>query len=144
LTDSGVAARVLELQRDAYRVEAVLIGSQEIPALQETLAELQTCGETFLGAFDGGRLVGAVSWKFDGETLDLHRLVVDPAFLRRGIGRSLVRRALAAHPHARRAIVQTGAANRPARDLYLGEGFTLVDEIEPVPGLCVARFSKEL
>jgi GNAT superfamily N-acetyltransferase len=99
---------------------------------------------TFLGAFVDGRLAGAVSWKVDGETLDLHRLVVDPAHFRRGIGAALVRAALGANTRARRAIVQTGAANEPARALYLREGFTLVDEIEPVPGLRVARLSKQL
>ena len=144
LADPAVARELLELQQDAYRVEARLIGSDEIPPLRESLAELQACGEIFLGAFADGRLAGAVSWKVDGETLDLHRLVVDPAYLRRGIGAALVRAALAAGTGLRRAVVQTGAANEPARSLYLREGFTLVDEVEPVPGLRVARFSKSL
>jgi ribosomal protein S18 acetylase RimI-like enzyme len=144
LRDVGAAARLLELQREAYRVEAGLIGSDKLPPLRETLAELQACGETFLVASLDGELVGAVSWKLDGETLDLHRLVVDPRHFRRGIGRALVRAALAANPTARRAVVQTGAENEPARALYLGEGFTLVDEIEPVAGLRVARFARVL
>jgi GNAT superfamily N-acetyltransferase len=144
LTDPATASELLDLQRRAYRVEAGLIGSTEIPSLHESLEELQDCGETFLGAFVVDRLAGCVSWKFDGETIDLHRLVVDPPHFRSGVGTALVRTALAANPGAMRAIVQTGAGNEPARALYLREGFTLTDEFEPIPGLWVARFSKQL
>ena len=56
-----------------------------------------------------------------------------------------MRAALEAEPTAvTLAIVQTGAANEPARRLYLGEGFEQVDEIEAAPGLRVARFTKSL
>jgi len=144
LSDSIVASELLELQRQAYRVEADLIGSDAIPQLREALDDLQHCGETFLGAVVGGRLVGSVSWKLDGETIDLHRLVVDPAHFRTGIGAALVNAALTANPGAERVIVQTGASNEPAKCLYLREGFRLIDEVEPSPGLRVARFSKQL
>ena len=89
-------------------------------------------------------VAGAISWKLEGDTIDLHRLVVDPGHFRRGVGAALVRAALAAEPTARRAIVQTGAANAPAAALYLQEGFTRAGEAEPVPGLRVARFTKRL
>jgi GNAT superfamily N-acetyltransferase len=143
-SDPESAAALLGLQRKAYRVEASLIGSYDIPPLHETVDELRRCGETFLGVLVEDRLAGLVSWKFDGETIDLHRLVVDPSHFRRGLGTALVRAAIAGNPGARRAIVQTGAANDPAKALYLREGFALVDEFEPVPGLRVARFSKTL
>jgi ribosomal protein S18 acetylase RimI-like enzyme len=144
VSDRAVAAALLELQRRAYRIEAELIGSDRIPPLRETLEELQAAGETFLGAYVEGQLAGAVSWRLDGETLDLHRLVVDPVRFRGGIGSALVRAALAAEPEARRAIVQTGAGNHPAKRLYRREGFEELDEVEVAPGLRVTRFRKEL
>jgi GNAT superfamily N-acetyltransferase len=144
LADATIASKVLDLQRAAYRVEAELIGSSGIPALHESLAQLQSCGETFLGAFFDGVLAGAISWKLDGDTIDLHRLVVDPGHFRKGVGVALVRAALAAEPGVRRAIVQTGAANAPAASLYLREGFEPDGEAEPVPGLRVARFTRRL
>ena len=144
ITNAEVAAAVLSLQRRAYAVEAGLIGSEGIPPLHETLEELQECGETFLGAFAGERLTGAISWRLADRTIDIHRLAVDPDGFRQGIGSSLLRAALAAEPRAERAIVQTGAANLPACALYLGEGFERVDEVDVGGGLIVARFVKHL
>ena len=144
LSDPEIAAQLLALQRRAYRVEADLVGSDDIPPLRESLEELVGSGEIFLGALEDGVVVGAISWKLLDRTLDIHRLVVDPAQFRSGIGVSLVRAALEAEPTAVRAIVQTGAANDPARRLYVGEGFEQVDEVEVAPGLRVARFSKSL
>jgi ribosomal protein S18 acetylase RimI-like enzyme len=144
ISDQATAEAVLDLQRRAYAVEADLIGFYEIPPLRETLTELRASGETFLGASVGGKLVGAASWRFADGTVDIHRLVVDPARARQGIGAELVRAALAAEPEAVEAIVQTGAENTPARALYLREGFEHVDDIEPAPGLRVSRFRKRL
>lgn len=144
LSDTGVASALLALQRRAYEVEAGLIGSHDIPPLRETLEKLQSSGETFLGVLVEGRVVGAVSYRLVGDTIDLHRLFVDPTCFRGGIGTTLVRAAIAAERSAIRAIVQTGAENEPARALYLREGFELTDEVEVVPGLRVARFSKPL
>ncbi len=142
--DRAVATDLLELQRRAYRVEAELIGSDGIPPLTETLDELGASGETFFGAFVDGVLAGAVSWRVEAGTLDLHRLVVDPERFRSGIGTALVRAALQAERGARRAVVQTGAANDPAKRLYLREGFEEVEDVEVVPGLWVTRFARDL
>jgi len=144
LSDASTAVELLELQRRAYRVEADLIGSDEIPPLRETLAELQSCGETFLGARADGVLIAAISWRCDGETIDLHRLVVHPAHFRTGLGSALVREALATEPRARHAVVQTGAANDPAIALYRREGFVATGVLEPLPGVHVTRFTKHL
>jgi hypothetical protein len=86
INDHQTAEAVLALQRRAYRVEADLIGSEGIPPLWETLEELQACGESFLGAAVDGRLAGAISWRFDAATIDIHRLIVDPDHFRRGLG----------------------------------------------------------
>jgi GNAT superfamily N-acetyltransferase len=141
LADAGVASSVLELQRRSYAVEARLIGSDRIPPLRESLEELQACGETFLGAYVGGRLAAVISWKFDGATIDVHRLAVEPDYFRRGIGSGLLRAALRWEPEARRAIAQTGAANEPAKRLYRGEGFAEVGDREALPGLWITQSS---
>jgi ribosomal protein S18 acetylase RimI-like enzyme len=142
LDDEATAAAVLAVQRRGYKIEADLIGFEGIPPLNETLEQLQESDESFLGAQVRGQLAGIVSWKLDGDTIDIHRLAVDPAYFRRGIGARLVRSALAAEPGAARATVQTGALNEPARALYRREGFELDEEIEVAPRVKVARFVK--
>jgi ribosomal protein S18 acetylase RimI-like enzyme len=144
LSDPRIAESLLALQRRAYAVEAELVGSDAIPPLHETLAELQACDETFLGAFIGNELAGAISWRLEDGTLDIHRLVVDPRRSRQGIGSALLRAAIAAEPAAVRTIIQTGAENAPACALYLREGFEHVGDIEVGGGLRVSRFRKRL
>jgi ribosomal protein S18 acetylase RimI-like enzyme len=144
LTSASDAAELLALQRRAYRVEAALIGSEKIPPLRETLAQLQSCGETFLVARVDGALAAAISWRYADDVLDVHRLFVDPCHFRRGLASALLRSATQAEPAARRVIVQTGAANAPAVRFYEREGFVRAGEVEPLPGLRVARFTKQL
>ena len=144
VTDPAVAAIVLEIQRRSYRVEAGLIGSDAIPPLTEAADALRVCGEQFLGAFVEDQLAGFTSWKLDGKTIDIHRLAVDPSFFRRGIGVALVRAVLSTEPNARRAIVQTGAANKPAKALYRREGFVEAGEREVADGVRVALFELQL
>lgn len=142
VAEPAVAEAVLALQRRAYQVEANLVGFDDIPPLHESLEELQSCDETFLAAVVDGTLAGLVSWKRVGDTLDLHRLVVDPAFFRVGIGRALVRAAEANESGVRHVIVQTGAANEPAKALYRSEGFHEAGQHEVAPGFWVTLFEK--
>ena len=128
LGDPGTVDAIVALQRASYRVEADLLGARTLPALTETPRQLRAAGERFLGAFEGERLVGAVSWKRSGPLLDIHRLVVHPDRFRRGIGGRLLDALDAHEPDAERVVVDTGAANAPARRLYERHGFTPVEE----------------
>jgi ribosomal protein S18 acetylase RimI-like enzyme len=138
LADAATVRALLALQRAAYAVEAQLLRTREIPALSETAAELAVSGETFLGAERDGRLVGAVSYRLVDDTVDIHRLVVDPACFRQGIAGEL----LDALPAARRYVVATGAANAPARALYERRGFRLAGAREVAPGLVVVQLER--
>lgn len=143
ITDRNTAEAILRLQRVAYRVEAEVIGSEDIPPLRETLEDLRACREEFLGAIVNGAVVGVISWRFGGGTTDIHRLVVDPGHARRGIATALVRGALEAESAAERAIVQTGSANAPAIALYEREGFGRNEDVE-LDGIRISRFVKQL
>jgi GNAT superfamily N-acetyltransferase len=66
----------------------------ELPAAAAALART-----TNIGAWDGGRLVGAVRVLTDGYFFaTVPEILVDPDYQRRGIGRELMVRALAAAP----------------------------------------------
>ncbi|GAA4232397.1 GNAT superfamily N-acetyltransferase [Streptosporangium album] len=140
--DNGALGRdLLAIQHAAYAVEAKIIGDDRIPPLHETLEEL--CAErlTWLGAFDGDRLVGAVAWSETAQAVDIDRLVVDPGAHRRGIGGALVREVMA-RAGDRQIIVATGKANVPARTLYERLGFGEVEDVEVIPGLWITRYAR--
>ena len=134
------SGELLSLQREAYAVEASLIGDDRIPALSEDLGGLVSAGLTWLGVREAGRLVGAVAFVEEPGLVDVHRLVVAPDCARRGIGRALVT-AVLQHAGARRVVVATARDNATARALYEGLGFRAVDEVEVLPGLWVTRYA---
>lgn len=142
LADEAIARSVLALQREAYAVEAGLIGSDGIPALTETLDELPAAGETWLGLSDVAGLAGAVSWReLEDGTVDIHRLVVAPRAFRQGVATTLLDALDDRYPD-RPMIVSTGRDNAPARELYRRRGFELLREREVVPGLWIAELAR--
>ncbi len=128
LGDRGTVDAIVALQRASYRVEADLLGARTLPALTESPRQLRGSGEDFLGAYEGDRLVGAVSWKRSGPLLDIHRMVVHPDRFRRGIAGRLLTALDEHETGVERTVVATGAANPPARRLYERHGFTPVEE----------------
>ncbi|WP_326825954.1 GNAT family N-acetyltransferase [Streptosporangium sp. NBC_01756] len=139
--DGGALGQdLLAIQHAAYAVEAKLIEDDRIPPLHETLEELRAERLTWLGAFDGDRLVGAVAWSETARMVDIDRLVVDPGMHRRGVGGALVREVMT-RAGDRRVVVATGRANVPARTLYVRLGFGEVEDVEVIPGLWITRYA---
>jgi ribosomal protein S18 acetylase RimI-like enzyme len=142
LADDAVAQAVLALQRDAYAVEARIIGSDGIPALTETFDGLRGAGEEWLGVFDTDGLIGAVSWRaLDDGTIDICRLFVAPRAFRRGVASALLD-GLDDAFRDRSMIVSTGSANEPALELYRRRGFTTVRDREVIPGLFITELER--
>jgi len=142
VSDADTASHVLELQRRSYRVEADLIGYDRIPPLMEELDALLACTEEFHGWMESGRLAGAISFRRAGSEIDIHRMMVDPAWFRRGIARRLVRWASSLEGVSR-LVVSTAEANGPARRLYESEGFRLLERVRVEDRLWIVRFAKD-
>jgi GNAT superfamily N-acetyltransferase len=136
---TALASTLLRLQRRAYAVEAELIGDQRIPTLHESESELRAAGLDWLVAVEAEVLLGALGFTVSDGVVDIDRLVVEPAQHRRGIGRALVRAALAVGD---RSTVSTGRDNPPARRLYESLGFTHRVDREVVDGLWVSEYER--
>jgi ribosomal protein S18 acetylase RimI-like enzyme len=69
-------------------------------------------------------------------------MMVAPSFFRRGIAGKLLEFVLEKEADAKRIIVQTGAKNDPAKNLYRRYGFTEIEQVEVVPGLYISKFER--
>jgi ribosomal protein S18 acetylase RimI-like enzyme len=73
--------------------------------------------------------------------VDISRLIVDPAYARRGHGRALLDHLDQLEPRPV-SLVSTGSANTPAITLYKSRGYTETDQVEVAPGVCVTQFRR--
>lgn len=140
--NNQVVKELFDLQRASYLVEATLIGFEEIPPLKESFEELMNCGETFLGYFEGEELAGAISYTIDGQELTICRTVVSPNHFRKGIAQKLLKAVEDTHTDIPVFKVSTGKDNYPAKNLYVKDGFTLVENIEVAPDFFISTFEK--
>lgn len=134
-----IAQEILKIQLPAYRIEAELMDFFEIPQLHETASDIQNSEEFFIG-FQEEELMGVVSYKIAEGLVDIHRLIVNPAYFRRGIGKRLVEYLLKRYK-GYDFTVSTGTANKPAIALYQAFGFQEQRKVEVAPGIECTAFS---
>lgn len=137
--DPKLAELILSIQRPSYQIEADLIGFQGIPALTETVEDIMSSKETFIGFYEDDYLLGVLSYEETDELVDICRLVVSPASFRKGIGRQLVTYVLEVVRGTRDVIVSTGLKNVPAVTLYEKLGFEQESLVEIAPGVQLVK-----
>jgi ribosomal protein S18 acetylase RimI-like enzyme len=142
LGDPETVADLVRLQRASYRVEADLIGFEDLPPLRETPEELEAVQESFLGAYEDERLLGAIAFFRHPEWVDIYRLVVQPDAFRRGIATRLLDALDELHPDAAYTTVATAEENAPAVELYRRRGFEIVGHTTVAPGIRIVRFER--
>ena len=118
------AGELLTLQRSAYATEAQLYRDPFLPALTQTLGELETelAASDALGIREEGRLLAAVRWTVAEGVAHIGRLVVAPDQQGRGLGTTLLRAAQAASG-ARAFELFTGHLSAANIRLYEREGY---------------------
>ena len=138
--DRSDAREILALQKIAYQSEAEIYGDDSLPALQQTLEELEADFEpvpaatngngngsgtthqngskelVFLKAVVNGKIIGSVRGYTQDETAYLSRVVVHPYFRWRGIGRRLLDEIERQFPKVSRFEAKTGHQSK--RNLY--------------------------
>ncbi|HEY5915145.1 MAG TPA: GNAT family N-acetyltransferase [Verrucomicrobiae bacterium] len=116
--DEADAPEILALQKVAYQSEAEIYGDHSLPALEQTLEQLQADFDRmlFFKAVVNSKIIGSVRGYSVGETAHLSRVIVHPYFRRRGIGRRLLDEIELAFPNAARFEAFTGHQSK--RNLY--------------------------
>lgn len=134
------APEILALQKIAYQSEAELYGDDSLPALQQSLQELEfdfngfskegaaqsavksseeelgARRMVFLKAVVNGKIIGSIRGFERQDTAYLSRMMVHPYFRRRGIGRRLLDQMEEQFPSVNRFEAKTGHHSK--RNLY--------------------------
>lgn len=137
--DPHFAAKLLNLQREAYALEAELIGDDRIPPLHEDHEALAAPRWQWCTAWEGVDLLGAASWHEHEDHIDIDKVMVSPSAHRRGIASQLLAH-VREDAHGRDLVVSTGRDNAPAVKLYIKHGFKPVEDEEVPPGIWITRF----
>jgi tRNA (guanine37-N1)-methyltransferase len=132
----GDAGELLTLQRACWVQEQVANPGVAVPALHESLADVQAwlkTWTTFVVRVDG-RLVGAVRGRLeDGNTWDIGRIMVAPDLQGAGLGRLLLEYVeQAAPPDVTSYVLFTGAGSERNQRMYKKAGYRLRRDL-PAP-----------
>jgi len=145
LADAG---ELFTVQRAAYVAEAQLY-TAHIPPLRETLdhvrADLADPAVLVFAAWLGGRLVGSVRGRPDGDRMEIARFSVAPDMQGRGIGRALLTTVESAVPPGIRVLwLRTGANSEANLRLYERAGYRLAGHDVDDAGVRVAYLEKPI
>lgn len=143
VTKRAVAEEIHRLQLASYKVEAEIIGSDQIPPLRETIEDIQTSKETYIGCFLENQIAGALSYEIMGNTLIICKLMVHPIHFRKGIASQLLSYLIQKEEYIPVIKVSTGAKNVPAKKVYTNFGFQEKETIEIEKGLFITFFTKK-
>ena len=119
------AEAIFELQRLAFRRQALLYDDPALPPLVQTLEELRTDfrTHTFLKAVTGDRIVGSVRGRVEGDVCFVSRLIVHPEVQNRGVGKALMRAIEERFDSVVRYELYTGHKSVKNLALYEGLGY---------------------
>ncbi len=130
------------LQHTAYRIEAERAGFQHVPPILETMSQLQSSEQNYIGFFHEECLWGALSYVIDDTSLTICRLMVDPEHFRQGIAFQLIEHIIETSHQIQEFIVYTGAKNTAAVQLYQKHGFHPVGDVEAASGIVLTEFKR--
>jgi len=134
-----VAKQIRDLFRVSYTVEAELLNATDFPPLKRELENYRQSGNTFYGYFSEGTLAAAMEIDQGPDSTHIQSLVVHPDFFRMGIGSALVSFVFSTYS-SKIFTVETGAANKPATELYRKHGFREILQYDTDHGVRKVRF----
>jgi ech hydrogenase subunit C len=123
--DKSDAAGILDLQKIAGQCEAEIYNNDNLPALQQTLEELQNDFDraTYVKAVINDKIIGSVRGQTRDDAALVSGVVVHPYYQRQDIGRRLVDEIEKVFPNAKRFESFTGRPNTRGLQLLGQAGY---------------------
>lgn len=132
------------MQKLAFESEAAMIGSREVPALQETAAHFRSDFPhwiTLKAVDEDGSLCGAIRFRKDGDIIDVGRLMVHPRYRRQGLAKALLSAADEAFPSTVKELYTCTRSWTNIR-LYKAMGYRPVKTVTEESGLSFVYMRK--
>lgn len=122
-----------DLIADVSVMEVIVAQSYALAALRACVTRCAVAEDAhFLVAERGGRIVGFLHYDSEGPVPELHRIYIDPAQKRQGIGSVLIQELHRRLPSRTSYILMVVAANRPAVSFYEHHGFVEAARVDGV------------
>jgi ribosomal protein S18 acetylase RimI-like enzyme len=122
-----------DLIDDDSLLRAIVEQSYSLSALEACIARCERSeGAEFLVAVQGTSVVGFLHYDTEGREPELHRIYVDPALKRRGIGSALIRELHERLGPGASYTLMVVADNRPAVSFYERHGLVEVRHLDGV------------
>ncbi len=138
-------SQLYALQLLCFESEAEMIGSRDIPALQETSQEHQKDFEnwTVLKLEDDfGKIIGSIRYRKNDEIVEVGRLMIHPSYRRRGLAKRLLHEVDDMCPNQRKELY-TCTKSKSNIDLYRKMGYTAYKTHTEIDGLTFVDMKKE-
>lgn len=139
-----IAQQIYTLQQAAYHIEGELIGYAALPPLLESLETLQQSGEQFLVFQEAEQFAGVLAYTRSNNALEICRMMVSPAYFRRGIAAKLLEAIETIEAEVNQIVVSTAAQNLPALALYHKYNYRQRFTTTLPDGLKLVTLSKQL
>lgn len=136
---------IYRLQLRAFESEAAMIGSRDVPALQEREDDFRrdfSNWTTLKLVADGGGIIGVIRYRHDGDIVDVGRLMTHPDYRRQGLAAKLLEAVDAACVGKTRELYTCTKSWTNIR-LYEKMGYHPVKEVTEATGLSFVYMRKE-
>ncbi len=129
---AGDAAEILALQKIVFLNEAEMYDDYTLTPLHQTLEDLHADfrRRIFLKAVVGGKIIGSIRGRLEGDAAEVGWLLVHPYFWGRGIGLRLVREIEEHFPTARRFATYMGERSRYTMQPFSRHGYVPVRQVK--------------
>ncbi|MBN1981830.1 MAG: GNAT family N-acetyltransferase [Chitinivibrionales bacterium] len=146
LADQNDANEILSLQKRAYLQEVELNDNNfNIPPIQQDLESIKNDfrSNTVLKAKSGDHIVGSVRALQVDDTCFIGRLIVEPIYQKKGIGRKLLHIIEELFSNASVFELFTGAKSMRNREFYKNAGYIETEEYDSPDGTRLIKLRKK-